>query len=350
MTRMRRLLAYTVAAWLVAQVLPAPAYALAARSPQEVVKSHFDAAKRSDYDAAFACFDTPFRKLFSTRVPEMRDYYGVLKGLLETPTAIDPAVTLGDGGGRVKVTFGGYVRYYYLLLEEGAWKIDIFSDSVYESIADARRLAFLNTPGAWDDDGTLQLKAIQGLYRIQQALESYRDTHKGRLPKSLSGGDSRDALIFGKSLDEYPRNPFLKRPVKAVAFSDRMRGDFTYVQLDVGDDGYPRNYFLLLYGPVASDEMFIDTNIVYELNSLFEANDKAILKALIGEFDRSFSVKLIPKPAITRALPDYNAMLEPQKPGTAASPKSTTGGANQTRGAAAERPAGKWRIRAWGLP
>jgi len=350
MTSMRRLLAYTVAAWLVALVLPAPAYALGAQSPQEVVKAHFDAAKRSDYDEAFACFDTAFRKVFSTRVPEMRDYYGVLKGLLEIPPTIDPAVTLGDGGGRVKVTFGGCVRYYYLLLEGGAWKIDIFSDSVYESIADARRLAFLNTPGEWGDDGTLQLKALQGLYRIQQALESYRDTHKGRLPKSLSGGDSRDALIFGASLDEYPRNPFHRRPMNAVAFSDRMRGDFTYVPLDVGDDGYPRNYFLILYGPVASDEMFTDTNIVYELNSLFDADDKAILKALVGGFLRSFSVKLIPKPAITRALPDYNAILEPQKPGTAASPKPASEGANQRTKAAPDKPPGKWRIRAWGLP
>jgi hypothetical protein len=346
---------------------PNRANAVDVSGASETVTSHLDAVARSDYDAAFARFDAAYRKVFAARVPEMRVYYDTLKELLKAAPRIDAPVGVPPSGARVKVSFGGYSRYYYLLKEGGEWKIDIFSDAEYESVADARREVFLNTVGDWNDDGSREMKAIQGLYRIQQGLESYRDSHNGRLPKSLLGGDSRDALIFSGALKEYPRNPFFKRSMKVTNFADRARGDLSYVPFDYAQDGFPRNYFLVLYGPVPSDEIFVDANIVYELNSLFDADDGSILKALTTAFEKAYGLKLRPRPALAKLLPSYSsvsakapAVATPstgQKPPADAAPPSGKPGpvrksSEESSSARQKDPAaaGKWRIRAWGLP
>lgn len=85
----------------------------------ETVTSHLDAVARSDYDAAFARFDAAYRKVFAARVPEMRVYYDTLKELLKAAPRIDAPVGVPPSGARVKVSFGGYSRYYYLLKEGG---------------------------------------------------------------------------------------------------------------------------------------------------------------------------------------------------------------------------------------
>lgn len=263
--------------------------------PADTVDAHFKAILAEDYVGADQYFSAAFRRAFKAeRRSEVDQYYLARREqlahgyqILDTRMLADPGLTTAV----VVVEFNdphpeaflsvAERMYYYLVYEKVeagspladrsglAWRIDIFDALQFDTLADARRRPYLYTNEAWPEDEGYQLKSLQGLFRIQDALERfYRDN--GQYPFRLLGGDNRrDELIGGGYLlGRYPDNGYGNRAMRAREFGLKGSGDFAYYAVDADNDGWREGYWLLLHGKVATDFLFSGYDTVHILSNL----------------------------------------------------------------------------------
>jgi hypothetical protein len=266
--------------------------AWADEGPAAAVTAHFAAIEAQDYTAADKWFSVAFLKAFKPDVAKLNEYYLARTAQLARGYQIIETAAMNDPGHEtaiVTVDFGDVItseplvvteRMYYYLVKEKAlggpgadaqgmsWRIDIFDALRFETLADARRRAYLNTGEAWVDQNTREMRSRQGLFRIQWALEQYYDKH-GEYPARLLGGNNkRDALITGGQLKgEYPRNGFTDKAMKSVKVRDISNGDFSYVSIDSSRDGRPDGYWLLMHLKNPASYYYRGLDVVYILSS-----------------------------------------------------------------------------------
>jgi hypothetical protein len=281
-----------------AVLLPVLCSAARAAEPADAVRSHFLEISAENYSGADQYFSAAFRRAFKGDFAAMDRYYIMRRAQLRSGYEIIASQPLADPNretARVTVEFKdpstdrvvlvAERMHYYLVREKAdersplrdssgmAWRIDIFDALEYESLAEARRRPYLYTREAWAEDEGRELKAQQGLYRVQQALESFKRV-TGQYPLRLLGADNRrDELISGKYLPEkYPLCGFDDRPMQAVEFGIRSSGDFSYYSIDKDGDGKPDGYWLLLHGKIPGNALFAGRDTIMLLADGYRAD------------------------------------------------------------------------------
>jgi len=263
--------------------------------PAETVEAHFQAILNEDYVAADQYFSAAFRLAFKTeRRSQVDQYYLARREQLASGYKLSDTRKLADQDQTAAVVIVEFQdprpdaflsvterMYYYLIYEKAeagapladrdgrAWRIDIFDALRYDTLAEARRRPYLYTRQAWPEDAGYQLKSLQGLYRIQDALESFYRDHS-QYPFRLLGSDNRrDELIGdGYLLGRYPDNGFNGGPMRMREFGLKSSGDFAYYSIDADNDGWREGYWLLLHGKVAQDFIFSGYDTVHILSNL----------------------------------------------------------------------------------
>jgi hypothetical protein len=185
------------------------------------------------------------------------------------------------------------------------WRIDIYDALSYDTLAEARRRPYLYTREAWPEDEGRELKAQQGLYRIQQALESFRRV-TGQYPLRLLGADNRrDELLAGKYLiDRYPACGFDDRPMEMVQFGVRSSGDFSYYSYDRDGDGKLDAYWLLLHGKVPAHALFADRDPIMVLAEGYQADQPALARQIADWWEGQQGEVVGPGPALSGTWPE----------------------------------------------
>ncbi len=269
-----------------------------AAEPDEAVRSHFAAIQAEEYSAADSYFSADFLGAFKADVEALNAYYSTRREQLAagyTIVSVEPLADTQRETARVTVDFADpredAVRTvterlnYYLIREkvpegspgrdgEGrAWRIDIYDAIGFDTLADARRRAYLGTKQAWAEDEGRELRSKQGFFRIQWALGSFGDA-KGHYPLRLLGGDNRrDELISnGYLAGSYPTNGFNNEPMKLQDFGERSSGDYSYYSLDTDADGQPDDYWLLLHGKVSTNYYFEGHDTIYIANAQMDGS------------------------------------------------------------------------------
>ena len=199
-------------------------------------------------------------------------------------------------------------RFHYYLIREKveprtplrdrdsmAWRIDIYDALEYGTLAEARRRPYLYTEDMWPEDAGRELKAQQGLYRVQQALEACF-AQQGSYPLRLLGEDNRrDELIVGDHLAErYPPCGFADRPMRSVEFGEKSSGDFSYYSFDADADGEPESYQLLLHGKVAEHFLFDGHDSILILGSGYRGEQPALAREFAAWWERQEGERLQP--------------------------------------------------------
>ncbi|MCC7477356.1 hypothetical protein IT575_02760 [bacterium] len=280
-----------------------------AAEPEESVRAHFAAILAEDYRGADEYFSADFLGAFKADVEDINTYYSTRREQLTAGyevVAVDPLADAQRETMRITVDFNDpreeAVRtvterlHYYLIREkvpggapgrdgEGrAWRIDIYDAISFDTLADARRRAYLGTRYAWPEDEGRELRSKQGFFRIQWALGSFGNA-KGRYPLRLLGGDNRrDELISeGYLTGSYPTNGFNNEPMKLQDFGEKSSGDYSYYSLDNNGDGEPDDYWLLLHGKVPEHFYFSGHDTIYIANADMDGS-QAELAARFAEF------------------------------------------------------------------
>jgi len=286
---------WLVMVWIMAGIPLSQAVAQDQSLPADAVEAHFQAILAEDYVTADQYFSAAFRRAFKAeRRSEVDQYYLARREqlasgyqLLDTRMLADPKLTTA----MVVVEFNDprpdaflsvtERMYYYLVYEKveagtpladrdgRAWRIDIFDAMQHDTLAEARRRPYLYTSEAWPEDEGYQLKSLQGLFRIQDALERFYRDH-GQYPFRLLGGDNRrDELIgAGYLLGRYPDNGYSDRAMRDREFGLKSSGDFAYYSVDADNDGWREGYWLLLHGKVATDFIYHGFDTVHILTNL----------------------------------------------------------------------------------
>jgi hypothetical protein len=265
------------------------------------VAAHIDAIARADYDGAEAYFSESFRIAIKPRVSFVNSYllstfeaikvgdYSVLDAVaLEKPEYV-----------RVDTYINGRSAFYYLVFESAHWAIELFSDEMHESLADARRELYLFTNRDWNDTGSKELKCRAALYRIQQMLELYKDEKgEGFYPPYLRGGMSRDALTIWEYFNPetgYPLNYFTNRPMEATAFGKPSPGDFAYLPIDTDDNGNVESYYLVGWGAESSRyALYTSSHIISMLASADDRDANTIAADFVTFVSGEFGIALVP--------------------------------------------------------
>jgi len=300
------------AAYILIACLLLGGLAWADEGPAAAVTAHFEAIQAKDYISADKWFSAAFLKAFKPDVAKLNEYYLARTAQLERSYKIIETAALSDPGHEtaiVTVDFGDVYAdaplvvtermYYYLVKEKAlggpggdaqglAWRIDIFDALRFDTLADARRRAYLNTGEAWIDQYTREMRSRQGVFRIQWALEQYYEDH-GQYPDKLIGeNNKRDTLIAGGQLKgEYPRNGFTDKAMKSAKVKSLSNGDFSYVGLDANRDGRPDGYWLLMHIKNPSGYYYRGLDITYILSSRAAVSQAELAQAFADYWKRS---------------------------------------------------------------
>jgi hypothetical protein len=263
--------------------------------PAETVAAHFQAILAEEYTAADEYFSAAFRRAFKTeRRSQVDQYYLARRDQLASGYNLLDTRMLADADQTTAVVVVEFQdprpdaflaiterMYYYLIYEKveagaplvnrdgRAWRIDIFDALSYDTLAEARRRPYLYTREAWPEDEGFQLISLQGLFRIQDALESfYRDN--GQYPFRLLGSDNRrdELIVGGYLLGRYPDNGFNGGAMRMREFGLKSSGDFAYYSVDADSDGWREGYWLLLHGKVPQDFIFAGYDTIHILSNL----------------------------------------------------------------------------------
>ncbi len=267
----------------------------------KIVETHLDAIYESDYSGAEDCFSEAFRAVILPKVTFVNSYLLSTKAslgddgyvVLEAVELEKPEYVL------VTLSIAGHNAYYYLILEQAKWRIEIYSDKSFNSFADARRELYLFTDRDWNDDISKELKCIAALYRVQQALEEYKgEKGEGYYPERLRGGNDRDELTIWNYFDEdigYPLNFFRNKPMKHVPFNKPSTGDFTYISVDRDSDGKHEAYYMISWGMQKSERAIFEG---YSIVSLLASEDDKDSRQIVDLFVRfakdKFNIELVP--------------------------------------------------------
>jgi hypothetical protein len=264
--------------------------------PEAVLEAHFAAILAEEYKLASEFFSWAYDKAFRDDIRERDQYYLARRQQLEPGYRIIDVVPLTDPGidaVRITVDFSdprtdaavlvSERMHYYLIREDAgadapladegqAWRIEIYDQLAYDTLAAARRRAYLYTSEAWDEPGSGELRSQQSVYRIMLALEQFH-TARGTFPFRLLGGDNRrDELISGSYIvGAYPPNGFTRKPMKAVELGAEAPGQFTYVSVDADGDEVFEEYWLLLHGAIPESFIFDGYDIVLIISSYEES-------------------------------------------------------------------------------
>jgi hypothetical protein len=290
----------------------------------DVVRGHFLEINAEHYTQADQYFSDAFRRAFKGDFASMDRYYRTRRKQLGTGYSITGVTRLNDKDRetmRVTVDFNDADPdsavlvterlHYYLIREKAvegsplrdtdgmAWRIDIFDALAYDTLAEARRRPYLYTREAWSEDEGRELKAQQGLYRVQQALESCWRV-SGAYPEQLLGADNRrDDLIRGKYLPEkYPACGFADRPMECVEFGIRSSGDFSYYSYDTDGDGKRDAYWLLLHGKVEQNALFAGRDCVLLLAQSYAADQPGLAPVFAAWWQAQRNERIDPGPAL----------------------------------------------------
>lgn len=186
----------------------------------------------------------------------------------------------------VKVQAGEKVLYFYLLLEDGEWKIDAIRSKRYSSLTNARRALYVNTPWEWDEPGTRFLKSRMQFYKLWNRLEQWLEDH-GTVPtlEELLASDEQGRPTH-PLLKDLGRNQWIKRPIRVepVTGSGTM-GDLGYWPLDPDGNGKYEHYLLVLYGPLDLGWKMVvkGTNVALAATNLEAYGDQDTLEVLVKE-------------------------------------------------------------------
>lgn len=278
--------------------------------PADTVSAHFQEILAEDYVAADQYFSGAFRRAFKAeRRSQVDQYYLARREQLASGYQLVDTWVLADSDRDTAVVIVEFNDprpdaflsvseriYYYLVLEKveagspqvhsdgRAWRIEIFDALLYDSLADARRRPYLYTSEAWPEDESFQLKSLQGLFRIQDALERFHQDH-GQYPFRLLGSDNRrDELLSGGYLyGRYPDNGYSDRSMRAREFGLKSSGDFAYYSVDADNDGWREGYWLLLHGKADTEFIFRGYDTVHILSNL-DAGTQSELALLFSQF------------------------------------------------------------------
>lgn len=285
--------------WLILSVLmlslASPALAQDAHYPAETVEAHFQAILAEEYTQADEFFSAAFRRAFKveqraqidnyylTRKEQLAPGYEVVDTRILADADKDTAVVIvefADPNSHAIFSVSERMHYYliYEKVDAGAsladrdgfaWRIEIFDALRYDTLADARRRPYLMTREAWPEDEGRELISMQGLFRIQDALERFRDIN-GQYPFRLLGSDNRrDELISGGYLlGRYPDNGFNGGSMRSQEFGNKSSGDFAYYSVDADGDGWREGYWLLLHGKIQAKYIFEGYDTVLIMSNL----------------------------------------------------------------------------------
>ena len=273
----------------------------AERNAGDTIANHLDAITESDYALAESYFSRSFRAAILPKVKFVNSYLLNTNALIRAGdySVDEPVILEKPEFARVRADFSEARIFYYLIHESGGWRIEAFSDGLFDSMADARRPLYLFTNRDWNDTASMELKCRASLYRIQRELEIYRDEKgDGFYPDRLRGGTGRDALTIWEYFDieeGYPLNYFTARPMKAVHFDKAKSGEFTYIPVDADDDGNIEGYFLVGWGEIDSQHaVFAGTRIIALLGAVDERDRGAVMRDFMDFAARTFRVELTP--------------------------------------------------------
>lgn len=310
---------------------------------EAAVRAHFAAIEAQDYALADKWFSPAFLHAFKPDVTMLNAYYLTRYEQLARGYTIYETRPLSDEGREtaiVVVEFNDPMAnapvqvserlYYYLIRVKAAagapgidaqgqaWRIDIFDNLSYDSLADARRRPYLYTRDAWADDATRELKSRQGLFRIQWALEKFYFT-QGHYPTRLRGGDdSRDDLLARKIIaKQYPPSGYDARAMQAVEFGEKSSGDFSYYSFDDDGDGNLDNYYLLLHGKDKQRYYYQGQDTVYILSSKADLSQLELAQAFGAYWQAQHGDNLIITQAPEPLVPLGSLLQTPEQAGLA---------------------------------
>lgn len=317
--------------------------ASAQEGAEAAVRAHFAAIEAQDYTLADRWFSPAFLHVFKPDVAKLNAYYltrqeQLARGyrILETRPLEDEdretavaVVEFNDPVSDAPVQVSERIYYYLIRLKvppdapgadgQGqAWRIDVFENLGYGSLADARRRAYLYTSEAWQDDATRELKSRQGLFRIQWALEKFYFT-QGHYPQRLRGGDDRrDDLLSRKILiNIYPPSGYDARAMQAVEFGEKSSGDFSYYSFDADGDGTLDSYYLLLHGKDKQRFYFQGQDTVYILSSRGDLSQMELAQEFSAYWQAQHGDRLVVTQAPEPLVPVGSLLQTPQQAGLA---------------------------------
>ncbi|GEM_PF-7020015 len=310
-----RTLYWTLCPLVILVWLSPPALSEELTGPEMTVSRHLELVRQNRFDDAEWQLTTSLRGLIGSR-EEVRSAY--FFSVDELASAEDPSIEeewrREEGIHRtamVRVEAGKKKLYFYLLVEEGEWRIDAIRSERFSTLTDARRDLYVNTPWEWDEPGTRFLKSRMQFYELWNRLEKWLEEH-GTVPtlEELSATDEKGRPTH-PLVSDLGRNQWIKRPIRVEPVSGNgTMGDIGYRPFDPDGNGEYEHYLLVLYGPVDLGWRMVvkGTNIALAATNLETYGEKDSLEVLVREAIKDTAVeRLLGEPGSSQDQPEDTA-------------------------------------------